>query len=91
MDRWIDEIGCEIACNLRWLLTPRANDVPDAGCALFGVVLCRQGMVRERDEGWFVRVWMWVYAALVWQVRGRKVQAGRSKEEDWRKDRKSVV
>lgn len=45
--RWMDEIGREIACNLRWLLTPRANDVPAAGCALFGVVLCRKGEARE--------------------------------------------
>lgn len=93
----VDEIGHdEIACNLRWFgcLTPRAHDVPAAGCALFGVVLCRKGEARkqgravsgegERLKGGLCGCFCgfgWVYVALVWQVRGRAAQGGRSTKE----------
>lgn len=30
-------------------LTPRAHDVPAAGCALFGVVLCRKGRGKQGE------------------------------------------
>lgn len=65
-----------VAYNLRWhlaLLTPRAKDVPGAGCALFGVVLCRKrrkegGGRRERGKGVSV-----VHTVLLhWQGKGSK-------------------
>lgn len=45
----------------------RANDVPAAGCALFGVVLCRKG---GSLSGYSTEYCLWCCAAVVRGARG---------------------